>query len=443
MILDRSPESVGRHFVRHGRRPLKEPERIRALELLELERHAQLMYTSCGWFFDDISGIEARQILQYAGRALELSRKLFPDVDLETPFLETLTKAKSNVPEAGDGRRVYEDSVGPARVTLPRVAAHYGVSSLFTEYADSAPVYCYRVDREDAHRFTSGRARLALGRVRVTSTITEESDRVVFGVLHLGDHNFSGGVIPFPGEAEYEALVKEVSTPFGAADLTETLRLVDRRFGSDVYTLRLLFRDEQRQVVRIILASALEHADDVYRRLYEEHAPLMRFLAGHGVRLPRGFAIAAERALATGFKQALEEPLPEIATMRSLLDEAGRAGITLHEDGLGLALEQTLSRLAGRLAGKPDDADLIETFEGVVALAKSLSFEVDFGKAQNAYYELARTVLPVMRRSADGGSSSAVQWVERFRALGEKLAVRVGDADVSDDPGTETRSHSG
>ena len=167
----------------------------------------------------------------------------------------------------------------------------------------------------------------------------------------------------------------------------------------------------------------------------------MRFLAGHGVRLPRGFAIAAERALATGFKQALEEPLPEIATMRSLLEEAGRAGITLHEDGLGLALEQTLSRLAGRLAGKPDDADLIETFEGVVALAKSLSFEIDFGKAQNAYYELARTVLPVMRRSADAGSSSAAQWVERFRALGEKLAVRVGD--VSDDPGTETRSHSG
>ena len=443
VILDRSPESVGRHFVRHGLRPLKEPERIRALELLELERHAQLMYTSCGWFFDDISGIEACQILQYAGRALELSRKLFPDVDLETPFLETLSRAKSNVPEAGDGRRVYEDSVGPARVTLSRVAAHYGVSSLFTEYADSAPVYCYRVDREDAHRFASGRARLALGRVGVTSTITEESDRVVFGVLHLGDHNFSGGVIPFPGEAEYEALVKEISTPFGAADLTETLRLVDRRFGSDVYTLRLLFRDEQRQVVRIILASALEHADDVYRRLYEEHAPLMRFLAGHGVRLPRGFAIAAERALATGFKQALEEPLPEIATMRSLLEEAARAGITLHEDGLGLALEQTLSRLAGRLAAKPDDADLIETFEGVVTLAKSLSFEVDFGKAQNAYYELARTVLPVMRRSADAGSSSAAQWVERFRALGEKLAVRVGDADASDDPETETRSHSG
>jgi alpha-amylase/alpha-mannosidase (GH57 family) len=434
VILDRTSENVARFMGRHGRGVLEGADRVRALKLLEMERHAQLMYTSCGWFFDDIGGIEARQILQYAGRALELSRDLFPGTDLEAPFLETLSRAKSNDPEAGDGRRIYEHSVRPARITLERVAAHYAVHSLFTEYADSAPVYCYRVEREDYRKLGSGRARLALGRVRVTSAITGESERVVFGVLHLGDHNLSGGVTRFVGETEYEELVREISALFAAADLTETLRLVDRRFGSDVYTLRLLFRDEQRQVVRIILASALEHADDVYRRLYEEHAPLMRFLSGHGVRLPRGFAVAAERALATGFKQALEEPRPELGRMQAILEEAGRAGIALHEDGLGLALEQTLGRLSGRLAGKPDDAELIESFEGIVALAKSLPFEVDFGKAQNAYYELSQRVLPVMRRSADAGSASAAQWVERFRALGERLAVRVDVSSPSSSP---------
>jgi alpha-amylase/alpha-mannosidase (GH57 family) len=440
VILDRTPESIGKHFVRHARHPLKEADRLRALKLLELARHAQIMFTSCGWFFDDISGIEARQILQYAGRALELARDLFPGTDLETPFLETLSKAKSNVPGAGDGRQVYRDSVGPARVTLDRVAAHYSVHSLFTEYADTADVYSYRVHREDARRAASGRARLALGRVQVTSRITDEAERVVYGVLHLGDHNLSGGVLPFRGAEEYDALVREISEPFASADLTETLRLVDRRFGSDIYTLRLLFKDEQRQVLGIILASALEHADDVYRRLYEEHAPLMRFLSGHGVRIPSGFVVAAERALATGFKAALEEPLPELATMRGILEEARRVGIALHEDGLGLALERTLARLSDRLAAKPDDAVLIESFEGVVGLARSLRFEVDFGKAQNAYYELARTVLPVMRRSADAGSSSATQWVERFAAIGEKLAVRVPDG--ADDPEAPAPGHS-
>ena len=122
-------------------------------------------------------------------------------------------RRRATCPKPATAGAIYEDSVGPAARHAAAVAAHYGVSSLFTEYAGQRAVYCYRVDREDAHRFTSGRARLALGRVRVTSTITEESDRVVFGVLHLGDHNFSGGVIPFPGEAEYEALVRRSPRP--------------------------------------------------------------------------------------------------------------------------------------------------------------------------------------------------------------------------------------
>ncbi len=232
----------------------------------------------------------------------------------------------------------------------------------------------------------------------------------------------------FGTEEEYEALVEEISAPFANGNLTETLRLVDRRFGAGVYTLRLLFRDEQREVVRVILASALDHADDVYRRLYEEHAPLLRFLSGHGVRLPRGLAVAAERALATGLRSAFERPVPEVARIRTIVDEAGRAGITLHEDGLRLSVEQALDRLSARVAAKPDDLELVTTLEGVATLARALPFEVDFARAQNAYYELTRSVLPVMRRSAEGGSASATQWVERFLALGEPLAVRAAEA---------------
>ena len=155
----------------------------------------------------------------------------------------------------------------------------------------------------------------------------------------------------------------------------------------------------------------------------------MRFLSGHGVRLPRGFAVAAERALATGFKQALEAPRsPTSRRMRAILEEAGRAGITLHEDGLGLALEQTLARLVGRLAAQARRRRAASRRSRASStLAKSLPFEVDFGKAQNAYYELAAhgPAGDAPRRPTEGRRRAA-QWVERFRALGEKLAVRVG-----------------
>ena len=74
VVLDRSPESVEQlssSITRVIRSPIG--ERVHALELMEMQRHAQLMYTSCGWFFDDISGIETVQIIAYAARVLQLA----------------------------------------------------------------------------------------------------------------------------------------------------------------------------------------------------------------------------------------------------------------------------------------------------------------------------------------------------------------------------------
>ncbi len=423
VLLERSAPRVRRFFEEHALRPLDDAGTTEALELLEIQRHAQLMYTSCGWFFDDIGGIEARQILQYAGRVLQLADRRFGP-GLEAPFLEVLGRARSNVPDVGDGRRIYEETVLPAAVSLEAVGAHYGVSSLFTDYEETSRVYCYGVERRDERLVASGRARLALGRALVRSLVTGEAREMAYGVLHLGDHNLSGGAAPFPGEAEYAALVDEIAAPFQRADLTETLRRVDRRFGSGVYTLRLLFRDEQQRVLGRILSTVLSAADAVYREVYEEHAPLMRFLSSHGISQPRGFRMAAELALNTSLKEALEAPSPEPARLAAILEEARDVGVALHEDGLGLSVSHTLERLAEGLRGDPADLARLEELEAVVDLARQLPFEVDFWQVQNVYYRLLRSLWPGGRREAETGSEDARKWTKRFLALGEKLSVK-------------------
>ena len=422
ILLDRSSENRRRFLREHAACELSPLEETTAWKLLEIQRHAQLMYTSCGWFFDDIGGIEARQILQYAGRALQLAGELFGE-SLEEPFLERLQKAPSNSPEIGDGRRIYEESVRP--VSLERVGAHYGVSSLFEEYGEQASVYCYRVSREDYRLLTSGRARLALGRATVTSEITGESARVAFGVLHLGDHNLSGGILKDPGEEAYERLAADLAEPFNRADLPEILRMVDRNFGSGAYSLRLLFRDERQKVLGVILGSVLAAADTVYRDLYEEHAPLMRFLSSHGIAQPRGFRLAAELALNTSLRRALEADEPDVLRLQAILGEARNVGIELHEDGLGFAVQHTVERLAEAFRGNPADLAKLESLEGIVSLARGLPFEVDFWQVQNAYYQMLVQLLPARRREAEGGFEDARKWVERFLSLGGKLSVKV------------------
>jgi alpha-amylase/alpha-mannosidase (GH57 family) len=105
LLLDpqRSPEGF---LVQHARGSMSAKDQSRALTLLQLQRNALLMYTSCGWFFSELSGIETVQIMKYAARVIELTA----DLDLPSPrahFLEMMTEARSNIPELGNGADVY------------------------------------------------------------------------------------------------------------------------------------------------------------------------------------------------------------------------------------------------------------------------------------------------------------------------------------------------
>jgi alpha-amylase/alpha-mannosidase (GH57 family) len=107
VILDRSDESVAAYFRAACETSADETEQITALRCWSCSGTRMLMYTSCGWFFDELSGIETVQVMQYTGRALQLAHTLFSE-DLEPAFLERLARAPSNIPEHRNGRVVYE-----------------------------------------------------------------------------------------------------------------------------------------------------------------------------------------------------------------------------------------------------------------------------------------------------------------------------------------------
>ncbi len=424
VILDRSPDSVKSYFDKYASHALNEDEKVTALKLLEMQRHAMLMYTSCGWFFDELSRPEPVQVIQYAGRVVQLAQDLFGD-NIEEGFLKILEQAKSNIPEQGDGRRIYENLVRPAMIDLTKVAAHYGISSLFKKYSDENRIYCYLVKNEDYRTADCGKARLVAGRSTVISEITGESAVFSFGVFHLGDHVINAGVRYYRGEEWYQTMVQEMTQTCSSADFTGVIRMLDKHFGSSTYSLKSLFRDEQRVVLDHILQSTMTEIETAYRQLYEHHYPPMRFLSELGGPVPRAFHSAAELIINIDLHRAVNGESIDTAAIKNLVDTAGTWQVDLDADGIGYDLKEKLEKMAAELVNDPDNIDALKAVLDAVILARSLPFPVDLWKVQNLYWDMLQGVYPAFRKKAEEKDPPAAAWVEAFIALGKNLSVRV------------------
>jgi alpha-amylase/alpha-mannosidase (GH57 family) len=423
VILNRSRENASRFLHEETGRELKSCEQVRALKLMELQRHLMLMYTSCGWFFDELSGLETVQSIQYSGRAVQLAQSLFDGAPIEEEYLNKLSLAHSNIPEQGDGRKIYENFVRPAIIDLNKVGAHYAISSLFEHYPPHSQTYCYQIDQEDHTMLSSGKSRVSFGRVRITSDITLESSRVTFGAVHLGDHYVTGGVREFTDEPAYKQITDRITKVFESGDFTDLIRAIDVAFGSGSYSLKLLFRDEQRKILQIILNSALEEAESSYRQLYESRAPLMRFVDAHGLPLIRHFQAAAEVTLNAELRRAIEGESVNVDLVRALMEEARAVHVNLDAATLEFALRRKLETMAEAWESQPCDLEKVASLEAAVRLARTFPFEVRLWEIQNIYHS-------VLTSSANGNKPHGEgcdlpEWNQSFRSLGEQLGMRM------------------
>jgi alpha-amylase/alpha-mannosidase (GH57 family) len=427
VILDRSRQNVDAFFAEHATHELTHEERVAALELMELERHTQLMYTSCGWFFDEISGIETVQVIAYAARVLQLAAKLFGDsgVELEANFLKILAGGRSNVPEIGTGAEVYRQFVTNMKIGLEQVGAHYAISSIFRPYPEQGELFCFDVRRITHQVFTSGRGRVALGRACIESRITEESEEICFAVLHLGDQNLSAAVRHYdPNNAEqvaaFEEFSRDIATAMRRVNLPEVIRLIDHFFGGMAYSLLSLFADEQHRILRTILTQTLSEVEDSLRKIYQDHASLLDFLTDTGMPPPPALEVAANYAINSLLRRALESDPFEAEAVTALIKRSESEHITLNTQQLGYTAGQRMKRAMIQLEAAVADQDAAPaTLNDTLILAETirqLPFEVNIWQAQNIWNDLLRR-------------SDKTYWTEDFlenyRRLGEAMNIRV------------------
>jgi len=408
VVLDRS-ESTLHEFLRHH--AFDGAEIPRVLRLLEMQRNAMLMYTSCGWFFNEVSGIETVQVLNYAARVAQLAHQLGGE-DLEPELMTRLAPAQSNLRDKGSAREIYLMEVMPTRLDLSRVAAHYAVASLFDNFPPEARVYCYRVTQNDYETDRAGRARMAVGSITVESLITREEARFDFAVLHLGETEITGGVRP-AGD-DYESIKHELMQTMQPGGIPDVIRLLDQHLGAIALSIRSLFRDEQRRILNVICNSTLEEAESAFRQLHDRYDPLMRLHTRLGIPLPKVLHTAAEFDVNLQLRRLLDDdPLP-VTAIESRLREAQEERVAIDET-TRLAITRAIERAATRFRARPASLENLTEYHDVVALVREMQIVIDLRKPQNDYYAMKLEVRPAMRESD--------RWLQLFDDLGEKLSI--------------------
>ncbi len=408
VVLSPDDDHRDAFFAAHACRPLAGPDRVQALRLLEMQRNALLMYTSCGWFFSEISGLETAQNLEYAARAIQLAGEVGA-AGIEEPFLAALARAKGNLPETPDGAAVYEKLVRPKIVTLPGIVAHEVLARAVSPErpaVDGGLLRRFRVEILSERRETAGPASLTVGHLRLAALSTLSELDAVYAVLHFGANDFRCSVRPFVDAVDFADLSRELFDTLGAFSLTEVVRALDRRFSGADYGLRSLFLDQRRRVARWLLRDTLARYRDTYRKIHEENRRLVQFLIEMQSPIPPPLKAAAQVTLDAELEDLVEmlaagdgEIAVVHARLLALFAEIRRLGITLASEPARAEIARLVGARIEAICEHGDRAAARELIE-LLDLAEDVGLVPDLWQPQNLFWDLLARRPP---GAAEGG----------------------------------------
>jgi alpha-amylase/alpha-mannosidase (GH57 family) len=389
VLLHRGEDQIRTFLNEVAGRELEDDEVIRALKLLEMERHGQLMFTSCAWFFDEVSGIETVQGLKLAARAIQLAEKNFR-VHLEEDFLGILEKAPSNHPEIRDGRELWEREVRPAVTDLERVLAHFAVSLVFQKDPSPRVGSSYSVNRIDTSIQETGRAHIVMGAAEVVSHVTLERAKAIYAVIHFGGMDVQFFWMPDEGCSDYEALKADLTKTFQEGSLGDLYQRLLVDFEGPTHQLQDLFRDEQRRIVESILEERVEDYQVLFEQLFDQDHGLLRRLGLLRYPIPEPMKMAAKVCTERRIRERAEklDTREDLEGFSQLLDQANQWGYRIDVQEWERFFLLRLERTIGGLFGTEEVGSTLAKAETILEGAERLGVKLNLWNIQNLYVEI-------------------------------------------------------
>ena len=376
LINDRSLDAQHCFFLKHATEKAWN-DRAGALMLLEMQKNALFMYTSCGWFFDEISGIEAVQIMQYACRALELNKRLTGN-DLEPAFVEKLSLAPSNLKELKNGARVYERYVKPQAMSVEKIALQHVISLMADETANPHRTFAWDVLAFTPRKLTAPDVILWTGEITLKSTVTLVEKALQFAVLRRGAADF---VCAAQEKSDTAAAVfEELEKLFNAQDYDKIATYLPQHFAH-TYPLAAMLNDVRRKVVVSTLRQMDDRTDQGFTRLFEEQYPVVRELQLIGAPVPQTFGTVASFVLGQDIVAEIRAAHLNIPALEELMEDVKALNLKLPPQVHQAATEKATS-LAFAFARNPEDKMTAMKLVEMLNYAEIFGFQVDSVKAQ-------------------------------------------------------------
>jgi hypothetical protein len=414
VILDRNESVVNKFLTDHCTSDI---DANHVLRLMEVQRNAMLMYTSCGWFFDEISGIETTQIMQYACRAMQLVSQI-STVSLEEGFLKRLQEAPSNVPALGDGALVYYKYVIPSKTNLQRVGMHYAVASIFEEDPESFPVFNYTTQNEVFVRKEAGQQRLVLGVTKVRSNVTRSEKKFAFCVIYLGQHNIIGNISIDMDAVLFASMQARVSSAFEEGRLAELIGLMQTYFGPEKYTISQLFQDEKRKVFDLITDQSMRDLEESLRRIYNRDYPLVNALANNDIPIPNAYRTTFEYILNADLIRSFRPEKINVRQVEQIVTEMIKWELRIEDiDKVERLAGESIFKEVKRISTEDDNPKRIERLNRLFPLLRKFNVRPNLAQSQNIYFEIS-----VQNRK---DNLRTPEWIRQFKGLGENLGVKV------------------
>ncbi len=303
--------------------------------------------------------------------------------------MEILAEAKSNLPEFGTGKDVYERFVKPSVVTSKQIVSLWAISSLYTEIEDEESVYCYKIKKQSYKRVVKGNSQLVIGHIEVISKVTLEKSNMVFALLQFSGGDFHCAIKEYSDN--FMETRKELIRTYLVSPLTEIIRTIDNYFGTEYFTLKDIFIEERRKILETMLKGKLQNFANTYESMYNEGKGSIYQMQTLGLEIPREFKISAQYVLTKQFNELFAGKgffNSDILQQASdILFEAKRIGIDIDKAPTAKIFSKKIAQNISRLAYALDIQQLMQHWKYWIAL-ETFFFElkIDIAEAQNYFF---------------------------------------------------------